>query len=144
MTSLSHDRARLKTDTKGRVRVSVSRREALLDEFEQSGLSGMKFAAVVGVKYATFASWWARRRKVRAEREASADLAPSQVEPMPLPRPVRLLEAFAEVGSARAGAALRVELPGGGVMLLESPGQLRLGAEFLQMLLTPAGGRRGC
>lgn len=133
----------MKTDTKGRVQVPEGRREALLDEFEKSGLSGMKFAAMVGVKYATFASWWARRRKVRAESEASTDLAPPQVETKPSPRPVRLLEAFAEVGSASVGAALRVELPGGGVMVLDSPGQLRLAAEFLQML-SSAGGRRGC
>jgi hypothetical protein len=140
MTSLN-DGATLKTDTKGRVRVPVERREALLDEFEKSGLSGMKFAALVGVKYATFADWLARRRKARAQIEATADLDPRQVEPSQSPRPVRLFEAFAEVGRASVGAALRVELPGGGVMVLESPGQLRLAAELLQML-TPAGGRR--
>lgn len=39
----------LKTDVRGRVRTPVERREALLDEFERSGLGGPKFAALVGV-----------------------------------------------------------------------------------------------
>ena len=49
MTSLSEDHHVLKSDTRGRVRVPVERREALLDEFERSGLSGLKFAALAGV-----------------------------------------------------------------------------------------------
>jgi hypothetical protein len=47
----------LKTDTRGRVQRPVAQRERLLDEFEKSGLSGSKFAALVGVKYQTFAGW---------------------------------------------------------------------------------------
>jgi hypothetical protein len=39
------------TDARGRVRVPVERREALLDEFERSGLSGVKFAQMAGLKY---------------------------------------------------------------------------------------------
>jgi len=57
------DGAILKTDTKGRVRTPEARRESLLDEFERSGLSGTKFAALAGIKYQTFAAWAARRRK---------------------------------------------------------------------------------
>ena len=53
------------TDARGRVRVPVERREALLDEFERSGLSGVKFAQMVGVKYSTFALWVQKRRKAR-------------------------------------------------------------------------------
>jgi hypothetical protein len=41
----------LKTDVLGRVRTPVERREMLLDEFEKSGLSGKKFAAMTGVSY---------------------------------------------------------------------------------------------
>ena len=36
----------LKTDVRGRVRVPNNRREELLNEFEKSGLSGPKFAAL--------------------------------------------------------------------------------------------------
>ena len=59
----------LKTDTGGRVRTSPERREAVLDEFERSGLSGMRFAAGYGLKYPTFAGWVLRRKKQRGLRE---------------------------------------------------------------------------
>ena len=50
-----------------RARVSAQRREALLDEFERSGLSGALFARRAGLKYPTFAAWVQnRRRKTRA------------------------------------------------------------------------------
>ncbi|MGO8678709.1 MAG: hypothetical protein ACLQVX_22930 [Limisphaerales bacterium] len=55
----------LKTDSKGRVHTPPGRRESLLDEFERGGLSGCKFAELAGIKYQTFASWAARRRKQR-------------------------------------------------------------------------------
>ena len=60
----SEDRV-LKTDAKGRVQTPPARRESLLDEFERSGLSGKKFAALIGVKYQTFANWAQKRRKER-------------------------------------------------------------------------------
>jgi len=50
----------LKSDTRGRVLTPAHRRETLLDEFERSGLSGVKFAALSGIKYSTFAN---RRRR---------------------------------------------------------------------------------
>jgi hypothetical protein len=43
----------LKQDGLGRVRTPAVRREQLLEEFERSGLSGAKFAALTGVKYST-------------------------------------------------------------------------------------------
>jgi DNA-binding transcriptional regulator/RsmH inhibitor MraZ len=56
MTSLIGEAEVLKTDTRGRVRVPAERREALLDEFEKSGMSGAKFARLAGIHYATFAN----------------------------------------------------------------------------------------
>jgi hypothetical protein len=47
----------LKRDTAGRVRTPRERREALLTEFDRSGMSGQKFAACAGMKYTTFANW---------------------------------------------------------------------------------------
>jgi hypothetical protein len=55
----------LKTDALGRVRTPAARRERLLDEFERSGMSGVKFAAFVGVKYQTFATWAQQRKRRR-------------------------------------------------------------------------------
>ena len=56
MTSLTLEDQVLKTDTLGRVKTPVERREALLNEFEGSGMSGVKFAEYIGIKYQTFAS----------------------------------------------------------------------------------------
>ena len=38
----------LKTDVLGRVKTPTARREQLLDEFERSGLTGLKFVEVGG------------------------------------------------------------------------------------------------
>jgi hypothetical protein len=53
----------LKKDVLGRVKTPRERREALLAEFDQSGMSGQKFAAWAGIKYPTWASWVQKRRK---------------------------------------------------------------------------------
>jgi transposase len=49
--------------------VPGERREALLDEFERSGVSAMAFAKMAGVNYATFANWRQKRRKARGLSE---------------------------------------------------------------------------
>lgn len=53
----------LPVDTRGRVRVSPERREALLAEFDRSGMTGMAFASWAGIKYSTFSSWIQQRRQ---------------------------------------------------------------------------------
>lgn len=58
----------LKSDALGRPRVPKEKREAILDEFEKSGLSGVRFAEQYGINYSTFAAWRQRRNK---ERERS-------------------------------------------------------------------------
>jgi hypothetical protein len=67
MNTTSADETILKTDVLGRVRTPRERREHLLDEFERSGLSGKKFAALAGIKYPTFATWAQKRRKRHAK-----------------------------------------------------------------------------
>jgi hypothetical protein len=57
MTSTQNDESLLKADIRGRVLVSRKRREALLDEYEKSGLSGERFARLAGICYSTFAAW---------------------------------------------------------------------------------------
>lgn len=54
----------LKQDAQGRV--PVARREALLDEFERSGSSAMRFARLAGLKYSMFANWVQARHRRRA------------------------------------------------------------------------------
>src|SRR5271155_303670 len=109
MTSTNGGLEIFKTDARGHIRVPVERREALLDEFEKSGLSGAKFARLAGIHYGTFATWAQRRRKERAASGAA-----------PGSGPVRLIEATVE-GATRTEAAsvadpggLVIELPGGG------------------------------
>ena len=98
----------LKTDVLGRVRTPTARREALLAEFERSGVSGRKFAGLMGVNYQTFASWVQQWRRQRGEHPSAANGA----------EVLRLIEAVVETGGDGPGAVagrevLRVELPGG-------------------------------
>jgi len=137
MTFMTDGDQVLKSDARGRVRVPVERQEALLDEFERSGLSGVKFAQLVGVKYPTFALWVQKRRRARAAlttEEAGGSAATGC-------RPIRWFEAVtAEAGAGRSGEVLTVELPGGGRLLVQAPSQLRWAAELLR-LLSHANGR---
>lgn len=58
----------LKRDALGRVKTPREHREAILKEFDQSGMSGQKFAKWAGIKYTTFANWLQQRRKQRQAR----------------------------------------------------------------------------
>ena len=69
----------IKTDVLGRMHRTREQRERILDEYEHSGLSGPKFAALCGVKYQTFANWLERRkrpRKTRRGRQPGRKAAP--------------------------------------------------------------------
>jgi hypothetical protein len=119
----------LKTDTKGRVQTPATRRESLLDEFERSGLSASKFAALVGIKYQTFAAWAARRRKHAATR--------SPTKPVD---PVRWLEAVvqeAQAPVAHKTSAVVLRLPGGAQLELADLKQVPLAAALLRALEKP-------
>lgn len=123
------DGAILKTDTKGRVQTPTARRERLLDEFERSGLSAAKFAAVVGIKYQTFAAWAARRRK---SATAKASDRPTD--------PVRWLEAVVQEAQApvtHPTSVVRVRLPGGAQIELADLKQVPLTAALLRSLERP-------
>jgi hypothetical protein len=47
----------LRVDCFGRITTTRERREALLAEFDRSGMSGQRFAKWAGIKYPTWASW---------------------------------------------------------------------------------------
>ena len=61
----------LKLDTRGRVRSSKERRQAILAEFDRSGVSGAQFAKLTGLRYSTFAGWVSRHRKAKAGSKAA-------------------------------------------------------------------------
>jgi transposase len=53
----------LKVDEVGRIQTPPEKREALLVEYDRSGMTGARFARFYGVRYATLMCWLQRRRK---------------------------------------------------------------------------------
>jgi hypothetical protein len=126
------DGAVLKRDELGRVRTPPERREQLLDEFERSGLSGMKFAALTGLKYQTFAAWLTKRRRQRDP--AAANVPAKSVDS------VRWLEAVVEQAQNAGGQnhpGLVLELPGGARAQVGDAKQALLAAALLRALEKP-------
>jgi hypothetical protein len=118
----------LKTDVLGRVRTPKARREALLEEFERSGVSGKKFAALVGVNYQTLASWVQKRRKARGQYS----LPGKKPEALRLVEAVIASESIKEAGGG--GVALCLQLPGGVRVEVHDARQAVLAAELLRAL----------
>lgn len=118
----------LKTDVLGRVSMPADRREAILDTFEQSGMSGQAFARQIGVKYPTFASWIQKRRRMRGEysQKKLSESAPSQIT---------FVEAQIEKPPvATLQAALEVQTAEGLKLMIRSPGEIELAAELIRSL----------
>jgi hypothetical protein len=113
----------LRLDTRGRARTGRERREALLAQFDRSGLSGARFARMAGIKYQTFAGWLHQRRAraADAKRPGSVTWVEAAVPPEPMVKP------------------LRVQLPGGAWMEPASPAQWRDAALLLKELAKAGG-----
>ena len=129
----------LKQDARGRVLVSVARREALLDEFERSGSSAMRFARLAGLKYSTFANWVQARRRKRALAEPPRGEGRDDETSAAGDGSVRLFEALVESGSGKCHDECRtqgvmIELPGGCRLSVRSPGELPLAAELVALI----------
>ena len=112
----------LRRDGLGRVKTPRDRREALLDEFEKSGLQGAEFARMAGIKYQPFASWVQSRRHERGEYRRRSERRQE-------PKPLCLVEAAApSLGNAYQEQAkpvveanhLQVQLPSGAFALVAS------------------------
>ena len=109
----------LKVDERGRVRKPRAKQEAVLDELERSGMTGLQFAKHIGVKYPTLMYWVQRRR-----RESQGSSAPA--EP-------RWLEAVLEPHE-NIGEGLVVEVPGGLRLIVKESAQARVAGELLRVL----------
>jgi hypothetical protein len=129
----------VKHDALGRVSTSRERREALLDEFERSGLKGAQFARAAGVNYQTFAAWVQRRRHARGDyskRRGIGALPTGSAGDSP----VNWIEAVAAAPmrstpvSATAADALQVSLPSGAHLTISTPQQAALAAQLLNAL----------
>jgi hypothetical protein len=124
----------IKTDGMGRMRTSAARRESLLEEFDRSGMSAPKFAAFVGLKYQTLATWLQKRRRqgagpVKASMESAS--APAS------PDTVKWLEAVVAQRPAPASPAhgvLLLHLPGGARVEIADAGQAALAATLIRAL----------
>jgi len=128
-TTLGDETTILKTDVLGRVKTPLARREQLLDEFERSGLSGQKFAELVGIKYQTFATWAQKRRRARGAYPV-----------VKRPKQLRWLEAVVGEGQSsddKIPLPLVLELPGGAKVQIADAKQATLAAVLLRALEKP-------
>ena len=125
MNTTPADETILKTDVLGRVKTPQERREQLLDEFEKSGLTGQKFAALVGIKYQTFATWAQKRRRARNAYPA-----------VKRPKQLRWLEAVVEQNSGDQ-SPLVLEMPGGAKVQINNVKEAVLAAALLRALARP-------
>jgi hypothetical protein len=119
------DEVVLKQDVLGRVKTPTVRREQLLDEFERSGLTGQKFAALVGIKYQTFATWAQKRRRSRGAYPVVKQ-----------PKQLRWVEAVIEQNSGDK-SPLVLELAGGSKVQIADARQVVLAAALLRELHKP-------
>jgi transposase len=131
MTNTKKEEQILRTDVLGRVHTPKERREALLDEFEKSGASGMAFAKLIGVNYQTFANWAQKRRRERKQYPALRKSSTRAVSK------VQWLEAVVEqkkLPASSSQSVLVVHLPGGVRLEIADTTQAALAAALLRGL----------
>ena len=126
-------------DSRGQIRVSRKKRESLLAQFDQSGMSGAKFAKQAGIKYTTFANWLQKRRRQRNKVIPASTSSPDRRSR------VRWLEAVVDGPQQKepptlATATLIVHGPGGVRLELSDDKHVKLAAQLLREL----DGRKGC
>jgi transposase-like protein len=120
----------LKVDEVGRVRTPPEKREAMLAEYDRSGMTGAQFARFVGVRYSTLMYWLQKRRKETGQSEEGATLGNDHP---------RWLEARVE-GEVAKSENLVVEMGGGVRMFVGNRTQAALAGELLRAM----GLSRGC
>jgi hypothetical protein len=122
MACMSKEVMILKSDACGRTLVPLERQIELVREFERSGLSSPRFAAMTGLKYQTFATWRRKHGTLPETRRRSS--AP----------PVGLGAWMEAVVEPNGGSALTVMLPGGASVSVSHPSQASLAAQLLKAL----------
>jgi transposase-like protein len=131
MTAMESGSEILKVDEVGRVRTPPEKREAMLAEYERSGMTGAQFARFVGVRYSTLMYWLQKRRKQTSQGgEEKANWRKDHP---------RWLEASV-AGEGRHSEELVVEIDGGIRMLVSNRTQAALAGEVLRTM----GLGRGC
>jgi hypothetical protein len=113
----------IRSDRRGRMLISAPQREALLDEFDRSGLSAMAFCRMHGLVYPTFAAWVQKRRRLSSTAPAFAEV---------------IVEPCEEARTAVVASPLRITLPSGAILEMTHREQLSLAVELLRQLATPS------
>jgi transposase len=117
MTTTTGQDQIVKVDRIGRIKTPRERREALLAEFDRSGMSGQQFAKWAGIKYGTFITWVQKRRRKGTPGQAEDKRAPTGTK-----SEVRWVEAVLEKATAKKSEAH----PNATVMIVQGPGGVRL------------------
>jgi hypothetical protein len=115
----------LKRDAGGRVMVPLARQIELVREYERSGLSGPKLAAVAGLSYQTFATWRRKHGSQPPMRTRPGTSTPSQA--------LNWMEALVDSNES-LGGGIALLLPGGAKVELTRPEQAVLAAELLKAI----------
>ena len=133
MNTTPTDAVVLKQDVLGRVKTPKARREQLLDEFERSGLPGLKFAELAGIKYQTFATWVQKRRRQRGDYAAGKITAAKKsvqwLEAVLAPPPGSVVKT--------GGLTLVLHLPGGVRVEMSDMKQVEMAAALVRALQKP-------
>jgi hypothetical protein len=120
----------LKTDRLGRVRTPRDQRDAILDAFEASALSGIEFAQVHGIKYQTFATWRQKRRRQHGDCKIKQAAAPERLE---LTLAEVTIQSPLPPAPEEGHKDMRVELPCGVNLFIHDTGQVAMGAELIRL-----------
>jgi len=113
----------LKRDVRGRVRTPLEQREAMVGEFERSGLPGTQVAKLVGMKSSTLMAWVERKRRLRSSRAKRVN------------KPVFAEAVMASPSTRRvADGALVLRLPGGAAIEIKDRSQVNLASDLLKAL----------
>lgn len=109
----------LKADRRGRLRYTAGQKQALVDAYEASGLSGPRFASLHGVNYQTLVSWLKKRRQNEPRHPALTSLVAAELDDM-LRNP--------------SGPPLEVLLPCGVRFAIHTPAQMQMAADLIREL----------
>jgi transposase-like protein len=110
----------IKCDRQGRLRYSAEHKQALIEAYESSGLSGPKFAELHGVNYQTLVYWLKKRRPAGSSSQALVAFVPAELEH--------------EQSGRSSTQPVEVLLPDGMRLAIHSAGQVELAALLIRQL----------
>lgn len=135
----------MKRDVLGRMSTTASQREALLEEYERSELSGPQFARMAGINYQTLATWRQARNRKRLQNKANTQQDGPEVkclkkEAPPFHFAQVMVPASALELRSKGSTLLRVQLSEGIHLDIRDAGQVSLAVQLIKGLggLTPA------